>query len=186
MMGSGFCLSDEALLQQIAGGDTAAYTVLYQRYHTRLCRFLRSQLNDPRKTEDLAQEVLLEVWKSAGTYRSLSRVSTWIFGIARFKALTARRRRAEAPVADVESLHIQEDNLSESPEQILLQEEQLHFLHEAFQQLSPSHREVLQLAYGASCSGEEIAGLAGCPAPTVRTRMFNAKRRLKQLLLAGR
>lgn len=185
MMGSFSFLPDEDLLQQVAGGDTAAYTVLYQRYHVRLCRFLASRLNDPRKTEDLAQEVLLEVWKSAGTYHGLSRVSTWILGIARFKVLTARRRQVEVPLSDAEALQAQEENLGENPEQILLQEERTHVLHAALQKLSPPHREVLRLAYSASCSGEEIAGLAGCPAPTVRTRMFNAKRRLKQLLLAG-
>ena len=68
MMSSPF-LFDEDLLQQVAGGDPTAYDVLYQRYYARLGRFLASWLTDPRKTEDLRHEVLLEVWKSAGTYR---------------------------------------------------------------------------------------------------------------------
>jgi RNA polymerase sigma-70 factor (ECF subfamily) len=184
MMVSSPFLSDEELLQQVAGGDTAAYAVLYQRYHARLCRFLALWLNDPRKTEDLTQKVLLEVWKSAGTYRGLSRVSTWILGIARFKVLSARRHRAEMFLSDAEATWAERAEPGESPEEVLLQEERACVLHAALQQLSPPHREVLQLAYGAGCSGRKIAGLMGCPEPTVRTRMFNARHQLKQLLLA--
>ena len=88
-------LPDEDLLRRVAGGNTAAYDVLYQRYYPRLGRFLASWLPDPQKTEDLTHEVLLEVWQRTGTYRGRSQVSTWILGIARFKALTARRRQTE-------------------------------------------------------------------------------------------
>jgi hypothetical protein len=59
-------LPDEELLRRVAGGDPAAYTTLYERYQARLFRFLVSFVNDHRKTEDLTQEVLLEVWKKAG------------------------------------------------------------------------------------------------------------------------
>ena len=184
MMISPPLLSDEELLRQVARGNPAAYTTLYQRYHARLRRFLTSWLNDQRKTEDLTQEVLLEVWKNAGTYRGLSRASTWILGIARFKALTARRGRSEVPLSDAEATQTQEEDLYESPAEVLLQEERARILQTALQELSPPHREVLHLAYGVGCSGEEIARQVGRPAPTVRTRLFNAKRRLKQLLQA--
>jgi RNA polymerase sigma-70 factor (ECF subfamily) len=177
-------LPDEELLRRVVGGDSAAYAVLYQRYHARLGRFLASWLHDPRKTEDLTQEVLLEVWKSAGTYRGLSQVSTWILGIARFKVLSARRHRAEVLLPDAGAMRTAGEEPGESPEGVLLQEEQARILHAAVQELALPHREVLQLAYGAGCSGKEIAGRVGCPLPTVRTRMLHAKHQLKQLLLA--
>src|SRR6185369_6617120 len=116
MMTAPTLLSDEELLRQVAGGNSVAYTTLYQRYHTRLSRFLTSWFNDQRKTEDLTQEVLLEVWKNAGTYRGLSQASTWILGIARFKALTARRRQFEVFLSEAETTQIQEEDLYESPE----------------------------------------------------------------------
>ena len=177
-------LADEESLRRVAGGDSVAYTVLYQRYHTRLYRFLASWLTDHRKTEDLVQEVLLEVWKKAGTYRGCDQVSTWILGIARFKVLTARRRQAEVLLPDAEVVQGDGEDPNESPEEMLLREERAHLLQEALQELSLPHREVLQLAYGAGCSGKEIAGMVGCPLPTVRTRIFNAKHQLKQLLMA--
>jgi RNA polymerase sigma-70 factor, ECF subfamily len=184
MMTSSLFFSDEELLQQVAGGDPAAYTTLYQRYQARLRRFFASWLNDAREIEDFAQEVLLEIWKRAGTYRGLSQVSTWILGIARFKVLTARRLRTERLLSDTEAPQAERAEPSESPEEVLLQEERAGILHTALQELAPPHREVLQLAYGVGCSGKEIAGRVGCPASTVRTRMFNAKHQLKQLLLA--
>jgi RNA polymerase sigma-70 factor (ECF subfamily) len=177
-------LPDEDLLQRVAGGDTAAYAVFYRRYHARLCRFLASWLNDHRKTEDLTQEVLLEVWRNAGAYRGRSQVSTWILGIARFKALTARRHQAEVLLPEAEAIWTAGEESREGPEEMILQQERARILRATLQELSPLQREVLQLAYGAGCSGEEIAGRVGCPASTVRTRMFNAKHRLKQLLLA--
>jgi RNA polymerase sigma-70 factor (ECF subfamily) len=184
MMISSSFLSDEELLQRIADGDPVAYTVLYQRYHPRLCRFLASWLNDQRKTEDLVQEVLLEVWKKAATYRGLSQASTWILGIARFKALTAQRSQVEILLPNAEATWGNGEDPGESPEEVLLQEEQNRRLQAALQELSPLHQEVLQLAYGAGCSGKEIAVMVGCPLPTVRTRIFNAKHQLKQLLIA--
>ena len=177
-------LSDEELLQRVAGGDPAAYTALYQRYQARLRRFLASWLNDAREIEDLAQEVLLEIWKRAGTYRGLSQASTWILGIARFKVLTARRRRAEVLLPDAETARTEREEPSEGPEAALLREERARILQATLQELAPRHREVLRLAYSAGCSGREIAGRVGCPASTARTRMFNAKHQLKQLLLA--
>jgi len=168
----------------VADGDTAAYAELYQRYHTYLGRCLASWLPESRKTEDLTQEVLLEVWKSAGTYRGLSRVSTWIVGIARFKLLTARRRQAEMLLTDPDATWARRAEPGESPEEVLLQEERARMLRAALQELAPPHREVLRLTYGAGYSGDEIAGRMGCPAPTVRTRLFHAKRQLKQLLLS--
>jgi RNA polymerase sigma-70 factor (ECF subfamily) len=177
-------LSDEELLRRVADSDTAAYAVLYQRYHARLCRFLGSWLNDPRKTEDLTQEVLLEVWKSASTYRGLSRASTWILGIARFKVLTARRRPTETLLADADATQEDRTESCESPEEVLLQEERAGILLAALEELSPPHREVLRLAYAGGRSGKEIAGMVGCPMPTVRTRVFNAKHQLKQILVA--
>jgi RNA polymerase sigma-70 factor (ECF subfamily) len=175
---------DEELLRRVAKGDAAAYATLYQCYHARLRRFLASWLHDPQKAEDLTQDVLLEVWKHAGTYRGRSRVSTWILGIARFKALTARRRQAEVLLPDAEATWVESAAPDGSPEERLLQAERARLLHRAFGELSPPQREVLQLAYGADCAGDEIARRMGCPAPTVRTRVFNAKHQLKQLLLA--
>jgi RNA polymerase sigma-70 factor (ECF subfamily) len=184
MMVSAAFLSDEELLRRVADSDPAAYATLYERYRARLSRFLASFVNDHRKTEDLTQEVLLEVWKKARTYRGLSRVSTWILGIARFKALTVQRRQAEVLFPDAEATHQGEgEDPGGNPEEVLLQEEQARILRAALQGLSPSHREVLHLAYGMGRSGKEIAEMTGCPEPTVRTRMFNAKHRLRQLLL---
>jgi RNA polymerase sigma-70 factor (ECF subfamily) len=177
-------LSDEELLRRVADGDPPAYTTLYQRYQARLRRFLASWLNDAREIEDLTQEVLLEIWKKAGTYRGLSQVSTWILGIARFKVLTVRRRQAAVLLPDAETARTEREEPSEGPEAALLQEERARILQATLQELAPQHREVLRLAYNVGCSGREIAGKMGCPASTARTRMFNAKHQLKQLLLA--
>jgi RNA polymerase sigma-70 factor (ECF subfamily) len=85
---------------------------------------------------------------------------------------------------NAEAVRTEGEDPGESPEDVLLQEERVRLLQAALQELSLPHREVLQLAYGAGCSCKEIAGMVGCPLPTVRTRIFNAKHQLKQLLTA--
>ena len=88
--------SDESLIKRIAGGDKLAMQVLYTRHHVRIFRFVVRLVHDESMAEDLISEVFLDVWRQADRFEGRSAVSTWLMSIARFKALSARRRRADA------------------------------------------------------------------------------------------
>ena len=88
--------SDESLIKRIAGGDKLAMQVLYTRHHMRVFRFVVRLVHDESMAEDLISEVFLDVWRQADRFEGRSAVSTWLMSIARFKALSARRRRADA------------------------------------------------------------------------------------------
>src|SRR6184192_3990747 len=87
--------SDEVLIGRIASGDRLAMQVLFARYHVRVFRFVLRLVRDEAAAEDLISDVFLDVWRQAGRFEQRSAVSTWLLAIARFKALSALRRKPD-------------------------------------------------------------------------------------------
>src|SRR5438309_9821779 len=109
--------SDEVLIGRIANGDRLAMQVLYARHHVRVFRFVLRFVRDQFSAEDLTSEVFLDVWRQAGRFEGRSAVSTWVLAIARFKALSALRRRPDEELDDETAAGIEDP--SDSPEAAL-------------------------------------------------------------------
>ena len=92
--------SDEVLIRRIAGGDQLAMQILFARHRVALYRWLLRLVRDEALAEDLLSEVFLDVWRQAAFFEARSSVSTWLLAIARYKALSARRRRPDAELFD--------------------------------------------------------------------------------------
>jgi RNA polymerase sigma-70 factor, ECF subfamily len=88
----------ESSSDEIAAGDQSAMRTLFARYRVALYRWLVRLVDDGTLAEDLLSEVFLDVWYGGKLPRSRRRssVSTWLLAIARYKALSARRRRTDA------------------------------------------------------------------------------------------
>src|SRR5882724_1930173 len=86
--------SDEALIGLIADGDKRAMQVLYCRHNVRVYRFIARLTGNASLAEDLVSEVFLDVWRQADGFAAKCQVSTWLLAIARYKALSALRRRS--------------------------------------------------------------------------------------------
>jgi RNA polymerase sigma-70 factor, ECF subfamily len=177
------CSTDEresALLKRIAARDSAAMKELYLLYHRRLARFLMRLTTRYDLAEEIINDTFWVVWQHASDFRGASRVSTWILGIAYRRGLkTLRYAGPPPPDTDVEA-----EAAAEEPAQ---QEELNEWLDVALQRLPLEQRMVIELAYHVGHSCEEIASIMHCPVNTVKTRMFHARRKLKNLLttLAG-
>jgi RNA polymerase sigma-70 factor, ECF subfamily len=176
--------SDEALIAAIAAGDRAAMRILYNRHQVRVFRFVARLVDDAASAEDVVSEAFIEVWRQADRFEGRSSVSTWIMSIARFKALSVRRRRQEIEL-DEKVMETVADQCS-TPEQILLETDRRAQLRACLSQLSPDHREIIDLVYYHDKTIEEVAEIIGVPKNTVKTRMFYARRRLAQLLAQHR
>ena len=85
--------SDEMLVERIAAGDKLAMQVLFARHRTPIYRWLFRFVGNETVAEDLLSDVFFDVWQQAGRFEGRSAVTTWLLSIARFKALSARRRR---------------------------------------------------------------------------------------------
>ena len=172
--------SDEVLISRIANGDRLAMQVLFARHHVRVYRFVLRLVRNEATAEDLISEVFLDVWRQAAKFEGRSAVSTWMLSIARFKALSALRRKQEHELDD-EMAEAIEDH-SDDPEVTLAKKDKGALLREALSALSAEHREVIDLVYYHEKSVEEVARIVDIPEATVKTRMFYARKKLSELL----
>ena len=176
-------ISDEALIGRIANGDRLAMQVLFARHHVRVFRFVVRMVRDESTAEDLISDVFLDVWRQAGRFEGRSQVSTWLLAIARFKALSALRRRPDQEL-DEETAGAIEDP-SDDPEVFLEKKDKSVLIRKCLTGLSAEHREIIDLVYYHEKSVEEVAEIVGIPGNTVKTRMFYARKRLAELLKAA-
>jgi len=170
---------DRELLARIAGKDLQAFERMYRIYQPRLTRFLTTLLKRPQLIEEVLDDTMMVVWQTAGSFRGSSKVSTWIFAIAYRKAYKAKARWPD-PVEDPE----QDDRMSTDPgpDEELGKQQLRAALMKAMDGLSVDHRAVVDLTYFHDMGYREVAEIVGCPIDTVKTRMFHARRRLKQAM----
>lgn len=172
---------DLVLLRRIAGGDRDAFHDLFEAYYLRLSRFGARLLSDRQLVEEVVNDTMLVVWHKARSFNARSRVSTWIFGIAyrrAMSALAARQLRARV-VDDFDG--VIRDQSAPSVAAQFEDTETRTLLKAALLRLSPEHRAVLELAYFMDYSCAEIAVIVKCPVGTVKTRLFNARNRLRAM-----
>jgi RNA polymerase sigma-70 factor (ECF subfamily) len=167
-------------LRRIGGGDRSAFEELYHAYHRRVFGYLFRMVGSGDRADELTSDVLLEVWKSAGRFKGESRPSTWIFGIARHKALSALRRSEPATV-EVEEVHDLRDS-GEAQDAMMITAGMQQAVRSALATLSAPHREVMELTFYDGFSYPEIAEILKCPVNTVKTRMFHARKQLRERL----
>jgi len=172
--------SDEALIALIADGDKRAMQVLYARHNVRVYRFILRLTSNQSLAEDLVSEVFLDVWRQAEGFESKSQVSTWLLAIARYKSLSALRRRTDEHLDDHMAATI--EDTADNPETVVGTKDRNSIVQKCLGRLSPAHREVIDLVYYHEKSVEEVAKIVGVPAATVKTRMFYARSKMADLL----
>jgi RNA polymerase sigma-70 factor (ECF subfamily) len=175
--------SDEVLIGRIANGDRLAMQVLYARHHVRVFRFVIRLVRDESTAEDLISEVFLDVWRQAGRFEGRSSVSTWMLAIARFKALSALRRRPDEEFDEDNAATLPDQ--SDDPATTLEKKDKSALIQKCLAGLSAQHREIVDLVYYHDKSVEEVAAIVGIPENTVKTRMFYARKKLAELLRAA-
>jgi RNA polymerase sigma-70 factor (ECF subfamily) len=173
-------VADEVLIANIARSDQDAMAALFARHHVPVYRFVLRIVRNEATAEEVTADVFLDIWRHAATFERRSAVSTWIFSIARFKALNARQRRREEEL-DEEKASVVADE-ADDPEVTLAKKDKATALRHCLRKLSAEHREIVNLVYYHHKSIQEIAGIVGIPEGTVKTRMFYARKKLSDLL----
>jgi RNA polymerase sigma-70 factor (ECF subfamily) len=174
--------TDESLVALIAQGDKRALQTLYGRHNVRVYRFALRFLNDECMAEDMVSEVFLDVWRQAERFEGRSKVSTWLLAMARNKALSTLRRRSTEELNDEVAEFIEDP--SDDPEVVMQKRQQTSLLQECLTQLSPAHREIIDLVYYHGKTIEDVVEIIGVPTNTVKTRMFYARKRIGELMSA--
>ncbi|MDQ2635146.1 MAG: sigma-70 family RNA polymerase sigma factor [Pseudomonadota bacterium] len=176
-------LSDGELVGRVASGDRAAVRLLFMRHHARVYRFAARQTGSDMMADDIANEVFLELWRQAPAFEGRSEVSTWLLGIARFKALSALRKKKEEWIGDDDAAAI--PDTADTPEIAVMKDDKATALKRMVNALPEEHRTVIDLAYYHAKSVSEIAEILSIPVATVKTRMFYARKKLGEALKAA-
>jgi len=174
--------SDVALLRSISAGDKHAMQTLFACHNVRVFRFLLRFVADRAAAEDLVSEVFLDVWRQAGRFKGRSQVTTWLLAIARYKALSTLQRRSIEELGEDVAAAIEDPQ--DNPEVMNQNRQTSEILLNCLTQLSPAHREVIDLVYYHEKSIDEVAEITGIPPNTVKTRMFYARKRIAELMAA--
>ena len=175
--------SDRELVERVARQDRAAIRLLFMRHHARIYRFVARQTGSEMMADDIANEVFLELWRQAPAFEGRSEVSTWLLGIARFKALSALRKRKEEAIDDDQAAAV--PDTADTPEVAVMKDDKAAALRRMVNALPEEHRTVIDLAYYHAKSVTEIGEILSIPVATVKTRMFYARKKLGEALQAA-
>jgi RNA polymerase sigma-70 factor, ECF subfamily len=192
-------MSDDAhreLLRQVAAREgvshnksEAAMAQLYKALSGAVFAFVRQRLYgaDDHAVQEVVVETMYEVWRVAGKFAGQSLVKTWVLGIARHKLLDAARRAPHAQAqAQFEDIDDHAETLADDNADItaqLAQQQRAQWLEYCMQRLPQDQRESLHLLLVEGLAIDAIAQLQDCPGGTIKTRVFHAKRKLKDCLL---
>lgn len=171
------------LVRRIAGGDRTAFEDLYRTYQRRLFAYMFRMVGEAGAAAELTNDVMFTVWTQAGRFQGKSKPSTWIFGIAHHKAVNAVGRDRWRRMTDIDEAGQlpSADDHQRAAEQAEVRKQ----VRQALTELSPEHREAVELTFFQGMSYDEVAAAMGCPLNTVKTRMFHAKKKLRPILAAA-
>lgn len=175
---------ERALLALVRGGDERAFAGLVRQHQHRIYELLLRMLGDAGEAEDVAQEVFVSLHRSLPSFRGESRISTWLFRIAknhclnRLKALGRRGRGRQLSLEAVD----ESDGGERRPDRLLEQRERDALVQAAIAELPEDHRLVVILRDIEGLAYEEIAAVLGEPEGTVKSRLHRGRLALARKL----
>lgn len=171
---------ERELLASIAGGDAGALTVLYERMRAPLLAYLTLLVRDNGVAEEVLQDTILAVWRGAGRFRDESSVRSWVFAIARRRAIDRLRSRHDRLEND-EKLASRVD-ARPGPEELAISRATQAEIETAIRTLPRIHQEVLMLLFAYELSYAELSSVLAVPLGTVKSRVSNARKALRREL----
>lgn len=172
--------NDRELVSKALQGSQKAFRQIVERYHSTAYAVVRGVLGDSDEVDDVLQNVYVKIYRGLAGFRGESRLSTWIYQIARNEAINAARKRR--PVGTpVEDVAVAAGDAA-SPEVSFGKRELSERMEAAMAAMDDNYRMVLELRYMGERSYDEIAEAMGLPVGTVKTYIYRGKVQLKKIL----
>ncbi len=169
---------------QAQKGDAAAFESLIREHQTRLYHTCLRMMSNPDDARDMAQEILVKIWRSLPSFKGDSSFSTWLYRIAVNTCLDELRRRKKAKQTSMEALAESGwEPADPDAERLLDRALNRELIYRALGELHEDFRAVIVLRDVNGMAYEEIAEILGCPIGTVRSRLNRARKLLAKILL---
>lgn len=172
--------TDHELISRALQGNQKAFRKIVEGYHSVAYAVTRAILGDRDDVEDVVQNVFIKVYRGLHNFRGDSKLSTWIYQIARNEALNAVSK-SKRKLEPLEDLDISSPD-SDSPEARYGRRELREHLDEALSLLDDAQRVAIELRYMGDRSYNEIADIMDIPVGTVKTNIYRGKTELKRIM----
>jgi RNA polymerase sigma-70 factor (ECF subfamily) len=183
--------ADAALMLRVKRGDVRAFETLVEKYKQPVINVIYRTLRDLTEAEDLAQNVFVQVYKSADRYKATAKFSTWLFTIARNLTLNEIRRRSRHPGESLEASQTEseeqparqfEDVRTFSPSDNVLHGELEQKLQKALEELPENQRTAILLCRQEELSYEDISEVLDCSLSATKSLIHRGRETLKEKL----
>jgi RNA polymerase sigma-70 factor (ECF subfamily) len=182
-------VAERTLVAKAQSGSEDAFTELVRRHSSQIYGLSLSMLRNHEDAEDNLQNALVKAFHNIHRFEGNSRFSSWLVRIAINEALMRLRKRRSDRISEFHDLHGSEDEPGaleiederQDPEHMYMSKE---LARKAFRGLSPALQRAFVLQIGEGWTSRELAHICGVAVSTVKSRVFRARTRLRQQLLA--
>ena len=186
--------SEQLLLMRAKAGDVAAFEELTEAYQKKIFNLAYRMVGNYDDAGDMAQEALIRIFRSIGSFKEQSSFSTWVFRITTNVCLDEIRKRKNKKAFSLdEEIHTEDGEMQRQiisddplPDEIAEKEELRSIVNKAINSLPEEQKIIITLRDIQSLSYEEIANVLSCPVGTVKSRINRARQALKNILLSKR
>ncbi len=172
------------LVVRCQNGDKSAMETLMCHYQHWVYNIAFGMLGNPEDASDMAQEIFLWLWQNVGQFQFRSRFSTWLYRVVTNRCINVKvqkkRRKTEPTEIDDSRPWVPVDTIT--PEQLLLDVEQREILEKALSRLRDDYRKIIILREMQDLSYEELAEVIGCSVGRVKSKLFEARKRLRKFV----
>ena len=187
-------MSDEMdiiLMERIAKKDEASFELFVTSYQNKIINLIYNYTHSRSDAEELASDVFIKVWNSAGSFKARSKVSTWIYRIAANTAINHKRKK-QLPSSSIDGfINISGNKIkkdiaapdNKQPQSIMEKNDRSAIIQTAVEELSPQQKMAFVLSKYECRSYLEISQIMKLSVSSVESLLFRAKQKLKQILL---
>lgn len=179
------CTSDDPKVDALKSGSEHAFRCLFEQERDRLENFVRKIVDDADEAENIVQETFTEAYRQIGDFRGESKVSTWLFSIARHLAyghLRTSKRHNYKEHETIEFLQAEHSDATTATQKAVVRSDRKQIVHDALQELPDHYRRVVQLRDLEEKSTTETAEQLGLTEVNVRVRLHRARKKLRDHL----
>lgn len=189
-------MKDEELVSFILKGKTELFSVIVDRYQSKVFSTVFQYTHDHEEARDLTQEIFIKLYNNLGSYKNKASFSTWLYRITVNRCIDWARKKKLSTVSTIydsseEEIDIYDTlaDMGEGPEEALIKQESKVHIREIVENLPEIYKTVIILYYFEDFSPQEISDIIDAPRRTVETRLYRGKNllklRLEELMCGG-